>query len=85
MSDWNPINTAPKDGSRFRARGKNWGDSDKRHYIDAVWDTDGWSGPGFYSVVDQFHLRYLTDWKPIKLASELRPSDNPASEKCQPL
>ena len=61
---WQPIATAPRDGTLFRSRGRDWGDpAGKYHYSVAKW---GRQRPGesmrFVDLKNR-QLVYLTDWK----------------------
>lgn len=73
MTDWHPISTAPKDGSRFEARAHEFGDEDKPLItVDAHWQEDGFHGPGWYTPggVNPLHLTDLIEWRPIRFAGE---------------
>lgn len=62
-SGWRPIETAPKDGSEFVARGFNYNDPAKgRHH-----EIAHWNGVAFVATPDGMSivLDYLTDWAPL--------------------
>lgn len=72
-SGWRPIETAPKDGSEFVARGFNYNDPAKgRHHEIAHWDGVAFGAtPDGMSIV----LDYLTDWAPLPTDSTPIPGE----------
>ena len=42
MSDWQPIETAPKDGTKFLATGLDYGTGPSRHTEIVFWDRRRW-------------------------------------------
>ena len=59
MGRWMPIATAPKDGSRFYAVGRDWGDPNgRRHYNYVAWANGRWEPVDD----DSQELAYLTHW-----------------------
>jgi len=69
--EWQPIETAPKDGTEFQALGRDWGDPKGRiHAPVAVWDDDK---GGFVDASDpDVHLIYLTHWQSLPAAPQAR-------------
>jgi hypothetical protein len=62
--EWQPIETAPRDGTIIKARGRDFGSVDGAfHRRICWWEEDGFNGPGWYSA-DDCHLQYLESWKP---------------------
>ncbi len=62
MSAWQPIETAPKDGTWLKVRGWDFNNpGGRRHYAIAYYDYGVWNEVG--SVGGQ--LQYLTDWRPL--------------------
>lgn len=71
MTEWQPIETAPKDGTPILASGINLGTPDKgRHYVIARWeicerpDPDDWSG-WYEPDGDGGPYPWLTHWMPL--------------------
>lgn len=61
MGEWQPIETAPKDGTEIQARGYNWGDRTRgRHRVLAKWWGNEWHDADDEDTV----LKYLTEWRP---------------------
>jgi hypothetical protein len=72
-SDWQPIETAPKDGTLIRARGHDFGDKLRKHHEVTAkwWPTRGWGGrSGFSSTggeaLPNESFFYLEEWKPAR-------------------
>jgi hypothetical protein len=62
MADWQPMSSAPKDGTWIKVRGRDYGiPGNRRHYAIAFYDDGAWQEIG--SNAGQ--LQYLTDWKPM--------------------
>lgn len=62
MSEWQPIDSAPKDGRPVWVKGADWGDTDRGwHCIWAWWDGDHWREASPHESVLE-HLRY---WMPL--------------------
>jgi hypothetical protein len=58
---WQPIETAPKDGTPVWVRGWNWGkEGTQRHACYAWWDGEEWRETK--GSDEAGFLRYLTDW-----------------------
>lgn len=59
VEGWKPIATAPKDGTAFFVKGRDWGNPNGRlHYNYAAWSEGAWR-----PVDDESQeLAYLTDW-----------------------
>lgn len=69
MGEWQPIETAPKDGSWIRVRGFNWGDRTRgRHRMTAYWDGNVWRD----AADEDSALHYLTDWKPAAAQRDMQ-------------
>lgn len=71
MSGWLDMNSAPRDGTPIRARGRDWGDPcGKLHYVTVHWrkprsKSDASGGKAWRKVNgDDYACVYLTDWKP---------------------
>lgn len=61
---WQPIETAPKDGTFFIATGFNYGkSSDPRHYCMALWEQGEWREASEWN--GHSSLAYLTHWRPL--------------------
>jgi hypothetical protein len=61
MSEWQPIDSAPKDGTWLKVRGHDYGDrTRKRHYAIAFYDNGIWNEVGSEGGL----LYYLDGWKP---------------------
>lgn len=62
MTDWQPIETAPKDGTWVKVRGHDYGDrARKRHHAIAFYENDVWHEVGSEGSI----LYYLDGWKPL--------------------
>ena len=62
MTDWKPIETAPRDGTWIKVRGRDFGDSTrKRHYAIAFYEDRNWNEVGSEGGL----LYYLDGWKPL--------------------
>ncbi len=67
VSDWQNIETAPKDGTWIRVRGHDFGDrTRKRHYAIAFFDNGHWNEVGSEGSV----LYYLDGWRPLGVTHE---------------
>ena len=69
MGIWQPIESAPKDGTLIRARGRDWGDRQEPfHYV----RTRYVAGKGFVGVKRKADTTYpyLTDWQPLPAPPE---------------
>jgi hypothetical protein len=63
MSEWKPIETAPKDGRPVWVKGNNKGDeSYGQHYAWAYWDGSCWINVGSDECWGA--LTYLIEWLP---------------------
>lgn len=69
MSNWQPIETAPRDGKDFVGLGRNWGDPDGEYHAHVVHFTENestegdWYGRGADGIRVRF--AYLTHWMPL--------------------
>lgn len=69
MIKWQPIDTAPTDGTWIRVRGVDFGvPGNKHHYAIAFFEDCGWHEVGS----DGAELFYLTDWHPLESPSQGR-------------
>ena len=65
MSEWQPIETAPKDGRPVWVRGNDWGeDAGPNHYGWAYFDSGKWMWPA--PVAEGGEATYLTHWLPTQ-------------------
>lgn len=56
---WNPISTAPKDGTWIKARGHDWGDTTlRKHQAIAYYENGNWWEVGSAGG----RLDYLAEW-----------------------
>lgn len=59
--NWEPIDTAPKDGRPIWVRGNNYNDPERgQHCAWVYWDGDAWSGP--LHDEDEPKFEHLTEW-----------------------
>lgn len=59
--DWQPIETAPKDGRPVWVRGQDWGKfGNARHFGWAFFDGDVWK----WADAARGNAVYLTEWMP---------------------
>ena len=66
MSDWQPIETAPKDGRPVWVRGNDWGeDAGPNHYGWAYFDSGKWMWPAPVAEGGG-EATYLTHWLPTQ-------------------
>lgn len=64
MSEWMPIETAPKDARPVWVRGWNWNKPDtERHYGWAYWNGNRWQWAD--SSGEANFAAYATDWMPL--------------------
>jgi hypothetical protein len=64
MPEWNPIDSAPTDGTRIKVRGWDFGiKGSRRHYAIAHFENGKWI------EADGKQLRYLTDWQELSYRS----------------
>lgn len=64
LCDWQPIDTAPRDGRPVWARGDNWGHQEKGQHCCWAWH-DGANWKSADSDEDgQTTLAYLREWLP---------------------
>lgn len=62
MTVWQPIETAPQDGTEIQARGYNWGDKTRgRHRCIAYWDGKVWRD----AEDEDLTRSYLYEWRPL--------------------
>ena len=59
---WQPIETAPKDGTQVIAAGRNFGASTDWHRVIAEWRENAWVGEDF--MMGETY-DYLTHWQPL--------------------
>ena len=70
MSEWQPIETAPKDGTAILASGVNLGTGPGRHYAVCSWEhcaeprPEDWSG-WYETDGDGGPYPWLTHWMPL--------------------
>ena len=71
MSEWQPIETAPKDGRPVWVRGNDWGeDAGPNHYGWAYFDSGKWMWPA--PVAEGGEAAYLTHWMPLPKAPTMQ-------------
>jgi hypothetical protein len=59
--NWQPVETAPKDGSPVWLKGNNWGDPQKGiHCTWGWWDGENWIQAG----ADECTLTHVFEWLP---------------------
>lgn len=63
--EWQPIKTAPRDGTAILASGLDHGKGPGRHYAVVEWMDFGWESSGWYPDEDFFPLTYLSHWMPL--------------------
>jgi hypothetical protein len=62
MTEWKPIDSAPKDGTWIKVRGHDFGDKTrKRHYAIAFYENGFWNEVGSEGGL----LYYLDGWHPL--------------------
>jgi hypothetical protein len=62
MTKWNPMSSAPQDGTWIRARGYDFGDrTRKKHTAIAFFEDGNWNEVGSEGT----HLYYLIEWQPF--------------------
>lgn len=62
MSEWQPIESAPKDGTWIRARGHDFGvKGQRKHSAIAYYEAGNWNEVGSGGGV----LTYLVEWRPF--------------------
>jgi hypothetical protein len=62
MTKWNPMSSAPTDGTWIRARGHDFGDrSRKKHTAIAFYQDEVWNEVGSEGSI----LYYLIEWQPF--------------------
>ena len=66
---WQPIETAPRDGTAILASGLNHGKGPSRHYSVVEWMDFGCES-GWYAYKDSDPHIYLTHWMPLPAAPE---------------
>jgi|GEM_PF-5340035 len=60
--EWQPIETAPKDGRPVWAKGNNWGKTDAgEHFCWVYWDGDSWQSQSC-SDHGSSTMLYLVAW-----------------------
>ena len=63
--DWQPISTAPTDGSPVWVKGDNWGNAmNGQHRCWAWWDGHAWRAAGNGSDEDSELLFLVSWWRP---------------------
>lgn len=64
MSEWQPIETAPRDGSPVWVKGYNYGNPNSgEHRTWAWWDGNGWVDA--FAIGESSVLTYLVEWMPL--------------------
>lgn len=62
MSKWESLETAPKDGTWIKVRGRDFGHANgRRHYAIAFYEDDNWNEVGSAGGL----LYYLDSWQPL--------------------
>ena len=72
VTGWQDMSTAPKDGTRFVARGHNYGIySETQHVCIAQWFRGCWMEASDWNEASE--LKYLTEWAPLPQLSDYTP------------
>ena len=79
VTGWQDMSTAPKDGTRFVARGHNYGIySETQHVCIAQWFRGCWMEVSDWNETSE--LKYLTEWAPLPQLSDYTPQPAPATQ-----
>lgn len=63
--EWQPIETAPKDGTEILAFGLNRGKGPDFHIVVASWTSYGDFGFGWFEDESDLELAFLSHWAPL--------------------